>query len=154
MLPRLRTTLLIWTFPPSSHQRQKPLLSETALSVGEAAFCRNLYPKSNSVSRHSRSADGEIQTSSAKRQHPHHLTSISTRMLAKKTKVKLKPKSSRRDRARQPFWLHSSTATEPGLRKTCSPVGGIPTITGRKRCSVSSSKTCWLLTVHLPTLPT
>ena len=56
---------------------------------------------------------------------PSHLTSIRTRRLAKKTNVKLKPKSSRRDSARQPFWLHSSTAAEMGLRKTSLPVGAV-----------------------------
>jgi hypothetical protein len=54
-----------------------------------------------------------------------HLTSIRTRRLAKKAKVELKPKSSRRDRARQPFWLHSSTAADAGLRKTGSQPRGI-----------------------------
>lgn len=61
----------------------------------------------------------------SKKATPHHLTSIRTRRLAKKTKVKLKPKSSRRDRARQPFWLHSSTATDMGLRKPCPLAGAV-----------------------------
>lgn len=49
------------------------------------------------------------------------LTWIRTRRLARKTKVRLKPSSSSKDSARQPFSVHSSTAAGMVKEKTTFP---------------------------------
>lgn len=47
-----------------------------------------------------------------------NLTWMRTRRLARKTKVRLNPSSSSKDKARQPFSVHSSTAAERSRKAT------------------------------------